>query len=82
MLHAHCKGKCGHALKPDRSKHRVFFLSQRTIFCMLTFTTFFQESDSAEYIVDCLYIDALYLAMGTHRLDICITSSTVYYNQI
>lgn len=49
---------------------------------MLTFTTFFQESDSAEYIVDCLYIDALYLAMGTHRLDICITSSTVYYNQI
>ena len=27
--------------------------------------------------MDCLYIDALYLAMGTHRSDICITSSTV-----
>ena len=28
MLHAHCKGKCGHALKPERSKHRGFFKSE------------------------------------------------------
>nr|XP_022346016.1 WD repeat-containing protein 89-like [Crassostrea virginica] len=35
-----------------------------------------QESDSAEYIVDCLYIDVLYLAMGTHSGDLILTTAS------
>jgi hypothetical protein len=29
----------------------------------------FQDSEMMDYMVDCIYVDQLYLVMGTHRFD-------------